>query len=137
MEISAARPESTAILQHAEPQLFVADLEAAFGFYVGRLGFDIAFSHGEPPFYAQVRRGGARLNLRLTGRPAFDPEFRRAEPDSLSATIAVDDVHSLFLEFERQEVDFHQRFRAEPWGARTFITRDPGGNLICFAGAMD
>jgi len=30
-------------------------------------------------------------------------------------------------------VDFAQTLRNEPWGARTFIVRDPDGNLILFA----
>lgn len=119
---------------HAEPQLFVSDLDAALGFYVGKLGFGIAFSYGEPPFYAQVHRDGARLNLRWVSRPPFDPSFLAAEADPLAATISVDDAKPLFLEFEREGVDFRQRLRTEPWGARTFIVADPDGNLICFAG---
>lgn len=119
---------------HAEPQLFVSDLAGACSFYVEKLGFELAFSYGEPPFYAQVHREGARLNLRLTGRPPFDPEFVAVEGDPLSATIAVSDAEPLFLEFGQKGVDFHQRLRAEPWNARTFVVRDPDGNLICFAG---
>lgn len=121
-------------LMHVEPQLFVADLAAALDFYVGALGFEIAFTYGEPAFYAQVRRDGARLNLRWVGRPAFDREFLESEDDPLAATIAVDDAESLFLEFAQRGVDFRQRLRREPWGARAFIVSDPDGNLICFAG---
>jgi hypothetical protein len=60
----------------AEPQLFVSDMRAALDFYTSKLGFAIAFAYGEPPFYAQVRRDGARLNLRLAGGPVFDESFR-------------------------------------------------------------
>ena len=126
---------SEAELLHAEPQLFVSDLAAALRFYRKQLGFSVAFSHGDPPFYAQVRRGGARLNLRHADRTAFDPEFLRAETDPLVATIAVDRAGPLFAELEDKGVEFRQRLRAEPWGAETFIVRDPDGNLICFAGA--
>jgi len=31
-------------------------------------------------------------------------------------------------------VRFHQELKTEPWGARTFIVKDPDGNLILFAG---
>ncbi len=122
-------------LLHAEPQLFVTDFDAALRFCGGQLGFSVAFSHGDPPFYAQVRRGGARLNLRHADRPPFDPEFVRAESDPLAATIAVDRAAPLYAELERNGVEFRQRLRAEPWGAETFIVRDPDGNLLCFAGA--
>lgn len=120
-------------LLFAEPQLFVTDLDLALNHYVGRLGFRLAFSHGEPAFYAQVVRDGARLNLRHVDVPAFDARFREAEGEVLSATITVDDVEPLFEEFERVGVEFHQPLRREDWGARTFIVADPDGNLILFA----
>ena len=137
MPNSTVHAGSGTTLLHAEPQLFVSDIEASLRFYRDQLGFAVAFSYGEPAFYAQVCRDGARLNLRHTDRPPFDAEFCRAEPDPLSATIAVDAAKPLFLEFERNGVAFQQRLRAEPWGARTFVIRDPDGNLICFAGRMD
>lgn len=118
----------------AEPQLFVADLDAACRFYVEVLGFDLAFSHGDPPFYAQVVRGGARLNLRRVEGPVFDAGFREREPDALSATLTLDDPEPLFRAFQAAGAPFHQALRTEPWGARTFIVRDPDGNLILFAG---
>ncbi len=119
----------------AEPQLFVADLGAACRFYSELLGFQLAFSYGEPPAYAQVARDGARLNLRHAEGPAFDAGFRARTPDALSATITVDDAGALFLEYQAAGVCFHQALRAEPWGARTFIVQDDDGNLIAFAGA--
>jgi catechol 2,3-dioxygenase-like lactoylglutathione lyase family enzyme len=134
MTTKAIDDRAATTLMHAEPQLFVADLDAAFGFYVGKLGFEIGFAHGEPPFYAQVHRDGARLNLRRVSRPAFDRAFLESEDHPLAATIAVDDAKPLFLEYEQAGVDFRQRLRTEPWGARTFIVADPDGNLICFAG---
>lgn len=119
----------------AEPQLFVADIEAALRFYGEVLGFDLAFSHGEPPFYAQVVRGGARMNLRRVEGRVFDAGFRDREPDALSATLTLDgEVEPLFRALEAMGAPFHQLLRTEPWGARTFIVRDPDGNLILFAG---
>ncbi|HYC75528.1 VOC family protein [Brevundimonas sp.] len=118
----------------AEPQLFVTDIDRAVDYYVGRLGFRLAFSHGEPAFYAHVVRDGARLNLRHADGPVFDPRFREAEGDVLSATITVDDAEALFAEFEGAGVAFHQRLKTEDWGARTFMVADPDGNLIAFAG---
>ena len=119
----------------AEPQLFVSDLEASCRFYIDRLGFTLAFVHGEPPFYGQVVRGEARLNLRRVEGPVFDAGFRAREPDALAVTVTVGDAASLFQAFERADAPFHQPLRTEPWGARTFIVRDPDANLILFAGA--
>jgi catechol 2,3-dioxygenase-like lactoylglutathione lyase family enzyme len=117
----------------AEPQLFVADIVVSCAFYTGKLGFAVAFTYGEPAFYAQVVRDGARLNLRCVSAPPIDPQRRDSE-QLLSASITLNDANPLFLEFQAACVEFHQALKKEPWGARTFIVRDPDGNLILFAG---
>jgi catechol 2,3-dioxygenase-like lactoylglutathione lyase family enzyme len=117
----------------AEPQLFVSNIVASCDFYTNKLGFTVAFTYGDPPFYAQVFRDGARLNLRHLDEPAIRPELRQRE-HLLSATITLDDAKPLFLELQAAGAAFHQTLKTEPWGARTFIVRDPDGNLILFAG---
>lgn len=121
------------ILLAAEPQLFVADIAASCEFYTKKLGFRIAFIYGEPPFYGQVCRDGANLNLRYVDEPILNTELRYRER-LLSASITVDDIKPLFLEFQAASVAFAQTLKTEPWGARTFMVRDPDGNLILFAG---
>lgn len=121
---------STRILT-AEPQIYVTDMPAALDFYVGKLGFATAFTYGEPPFYAQIYRAGARLNLRWVEGPVQT----LPEPDPICATLALDEAKPLFLEYEAAGVPFHQKLRTEPWGTRTFIVRDPDGNLLAFAGS--
>jgi catechol 2,3-dioxygenase-like lactoylglutathione lyase family enzyme len=124
---------SKPILLAAEPQLFVADIETACEFYTKKLGFTVAFVYGEPPFYGQVVRDGARLNLRCLSEPAINPELRERE-DLLSASITLDDAKPLYLEFQTAGVLFRQELKTEPWGARTFVVSDPDGNRILFAG---
>jgi catechol 2,3-dioxygenase-like lactoylglutathione lyase family enzyme len=121
------------ILLAAEPQLFVADVGVSCEFYTKKLGFTVAFTYGEPAFYGQVFRDGARLNLRHLDEPAIRPELQDRE-HLLSASITLDDAKPLFLEFQAAGVVFHQALKTEPWGARTFIVCDPDGNLILFAG---
>jgi catechol 2,3-dioxygenase-like lactoylglutathione lyase family enzyme len=128
-----SQTHSKPTLLAAEPQLFVADIGAACHFYTKKLGFTVAFTYGEPPFYGQVFRDGARLNLRHLDEPAIRPELQDRE-HLLSASITVDDAKPLFLEFQAAGVVFHQVLKTEPWGARTFIVCDPDGNLILFAG---
>ena len=136
MTDTRSETRSKPTLLAAEPQLFVADIAVSCAFYTRELGFSIAFTFGEPPFYAQVFRDGARLNLRCLAEPALDPQLRDGE-DLLSASITLDDAKSLFLEFQAAGVAFHQALRTEPWGARTFIVRDPDGNLILFSARGD
>jgi uncharacterized glyoxalase superfamily protein PhnB len=128
-----------AVIAGVEPQLFVADARAAVEFFVAKLGFSVVFIYGEPPYYAQVRRGGARLNLRCVDRPVIDPGLRDRE-ELLSATLTVtsaDEIRQLFQEFEGQGVSFAQTLTKKPWGARDFIIRDLDGNLLLFAGPAE
>ena len=89
-----------AVIAAAEPQLFVADIKSSCDFFNGKLGFKIAFTYGEPPFYAQVMRDGVRLNLRCVEQPVIDAELRNRE-ELLSASLTVataEEIKALFLE---------------------------------------
>jgi catechol 2,3-dioxygenase-like lactoylglutathione lyase family enzyme len=128
-----------ATLIAAIPQLFVSDIAASCAFFTGKLGFAAEFIHGEPPFYAQVKRGGAQVTLRHVDRDVMDKiaTAMKADVDMLAASVSVDDVLALYSEFQAADVAFHQNLRTEPWGARTFIVRDLDGNLLLFAGSAD
>lgn len=114
----------------AFPQVFVADVEVSCRFFVETLGFTLCFKYGQPAFYALVQRDGARLNLRFVHKPVLD---REAEPDLLSASIPVENVKSLYLEYRAAGAPLHQALKKQPWGLRDFIVRDPDGNLILFS----
>src|SRR4029450_1022199 len=119
-----------------EPEVFVADFEAAAAFFTEKLGFEVVFTYGEPPFYGQVRRDKAAINLRLICEPVFVGNIRERK-ELLAAAFNVgnaDDIRRLFTEFQSAGVDFFRPLKQEPWGARTFIVRDPDGNLLLFAG---
>ena len=130
---------SQATLIAAVPQLFVSDIAASCDFFTRKLGFTVEFVYGDPPFYAQVKRGGARIALRHVDRDVMEKIAlaMTADVDMLAASISVDDVASLHDAFQATDVAFHQTLRTEPWGARTFIVQDPDGNLLLFAGAAD
>lgn len=128
-----------AVIAGTAAQLFVADIKTSCDFFTQKLGFSIVFVYGEPPFYAQVRRDAGLLNLKCTDRPVIDPELRNRE-SLLSSDMGVDsaeEIKQLFLEFQGKGVTFFQTLRKEPWGAKTFIVKDPDGNLLLFAGPAD
>jgi uncharacterized glyoxalase superfamily protein PhnB len=128
-----------AVIAAAEPQLFVADIKSSCDFFDGKLGFKIAFTYGEPPFYAQVMRDGVRLNLRCVEQPVIDAELRNRE-ELLSASLTVataEEIEALFLEFQASGATFFQTLKRQPWGARDFIVNDPDGNLLLFAGPAE
>jgi uncharacterized glyoxalase superfamily protein PhnB len=128
-----------AVIASAEPELFVADIKSSCDFFASRLGFAIGFTYGEPPFYAQVRRDGARLNLCCVEKPVIDPNQRDRE-QLLSAALTVataSEITQLFLEFQATGATFFQTIKREPWGARNFIVSDVDGNLLLFAGPAE
>ena len=134
-QLNVTRPVITA----AEPQLLVADVRASCDFFSQKLGFKIAFVYGDPPFFGQVMRDGARLNLRCVDAPIIDTALRDRE-DLLSATMTVEtaiEIKQLFLEFQAIGVQFDQTLKQQPWGAMNFIVKDPDGNLLLFAGPAD
>ena len=98
MSDHAAKTSSKAVIASAEPQLFVADIKASCDFFTGKLGFAVAFTYGEPPFYAQVQRDGARINLRCVAQPVIDAGLRdREQLLSAALTVAtVEEIKALF-----------------------------------------
>jgi uncharacterized glyoxalase superfamily protein PhnB len=127
------------ILNSIEAQLFVANIQDSCDFYTNKLGFAVEFIYGDPPFYGQVRRDNARLNLRLVCEPVFVEGIRERE-HLLSASItvaSVNEIKQLFLSYQAAGVSFSQTLKKEPWGARTFAVMDPDGNLILFAGPAE
>jgi uncharacterized glyoxalase superfamily protein PhnB len=123
----------------AEPQMFVRNIKASCDFFVEKLGFTMVFVYDEPPCYAQVKRDGARINLRHVNNPVIDPD-RQFREFLLSASMTVEttaEIRELFREFESKGVAFRQALKRQPWGALDFIVKDPDGNLLLFAGPAD
>src|ERR1700683_4708943 len=124
------------VLSSIEAQLFVANIKSSRDFYTNKLGFAVEFISGDPPYYGQVFRDNARLNLRLVFEPVFVADVRKRE-HLLSASITVatsNDIKELFLSYQAAGVSLDQALKKEPWGARTFVVSDPDENLILFAG---
>jgi uncharacterized glyoxalase superfamily protein PhnB len=127
---------SKATIVGAEPQLFVTDINRSCKFFQEKLGFSLVFSYGDPPYYAQMGRDAARLNLRRVERPVIESTVRDGEELlSVSMTVATaKEIKLLFLEFQSAGVTFHQTLKKQPWGATNFIVKDTDGNLLLFAG---
>ena len=134
--MAQTHPQSQPILTSVAAHLYVRDLKASTDFFVAKLGFTIDFVYGDPPFYSQVSRDNGRLALRQMDEPFFAEDIRQREV-LLSASITVasaDEIEQLFLAYQAADVPLAQSLRNEPWQAKTFIVKDPDGNLILFAG---
>jgi uncharacterized glyoxalase superfamily protein PhnB len=122
---------SEIIVKSIVPILFVRDVTASAAFFQEKLGFEIDFLHGEPPFYGSVSRDAACLHLRFVHQPNFT-ELAAREVSLILASVEVSDVRALFEEFNGRGVAFTQMPTRQIWGGTDFHVRDPDGNVISF-----
>jgi uncharacterized glyoxalase superfamily protein PhnB len=127
---------SNVVLKPAVPILFVREVPASAIFFKEKLGFDIDFLYGEPPFYGSISRGGACLHLRCVHEPNF-AELAAREVSLILASIEVSDIRGLFEEFKERGVEFAQTPTKQPWGGTDFHVRDPDGNVVSFVRYSD
>jgi len=118
-------------LKSIVPILFVRDVSASAAFFEEKLGFEIDFLYGTPPFYGSVSRDKVRLHLRFVHQPNF-AELAAREASLILATVEVSDVQGLFEEFRERGVEVAQTPTKQPWGGTDFHVRDPDGNAISF-----
>ncbi|MDE2879952.1 VOC family protein [Candidatus Palauibacter soopunensis] len=108
------------------------DVAAAIGFYVGRLGFELAFADStRDPGYAGVRRDGIELHLQWHDAE----EWSRVERPMLRFVVPA--VEDLFEEYRDQGV-FHERtaLRRTLSGTREFAFYDLDMNGLTFYRAL-
>ena len=94
------------LLKDVIPILLVRDVDCA-AFFNQKLGFDIDFLHGLPPFYGAVSRDGVRLHMRFVHEP-FLAKAAALEESVIVAFIEVSNVQVLFAEFKARGVEFAQ-----------------------------
>ena len=118
-------------LKRVTPILLVRDVQTCAAFFQQKLGFDIDFLHGLPPFYGAVSRDGVCLHMRYVQRPFF-AQAAVQEKSLICASIEVSNGQALFEEFKAQGVEFAQKLKKQAWGGTDFHVRDPDGNVISF-----
>lgn len=118
-------------LKDVIPILLVRDVEICAAFFQQKLGFEIDFLHGLPPFYGAVSRDGVCLHLRFVHQPFF-AQAAALEESVIVASVEVSNVQALFAEFKARGVEFAQTLTKQAWGGTDFQVRDPDGNAISF-----
>src|SRR5262245_51306922 len=110
--------------------LFVEDLDAARGFYIGVFGLPVVF---EDDNSAVFRFGETLVNLlKVSEAPELiDPAA--VAPQEAGArfqfTLEVEDVDATCEELRRRGVEILNGPMDRPWGPRTASFRDPGGHI--------
>jgi uncharacterized glyoxalase superfamily protein PhnB len=118
-------------LKDVTPILLVRDVKTCAAFFQQKLGFEIDFLHGLPPFYGAVSRDGVCLHMRYVQQPFF-AQASAQEKSLICASIEVSNVQGLFKEFKARGVEFVQTLKKQAWGGTDFQVRDPDGNVISF-----
>ncbi|NYF91760.1 glyoxalase superfamily protein [Tunturiibacter empetritectus] len=124
-------PSSQPFLKKVTPILLVHNVESSAAFFQQKLGFEIDFLHGLPPFYGAVSRDGVCLHLRFVHQPFF-AQVAAQEKSLIIVSIEVANVQDLFKEFKSRNVEFAQKVTKHPWGGTDFHVRDPDGNVLSF-----
>jgi len=119
------------VLKSVIPILLVRDVAACAAFFHEKLGFEVDFLHGLPPFYGAVSRDGVCLHMRFVHKPLF-AQIAAREKSLICASIEVSNVQGLFEEFKARDVEFAQTLTKQAWGGTDFHVRDPDGNAISF-----
>ncbi|HEY5337806.1 MAG TPA: glyoxalase superfamily protein [Rhizomicrobium sp.] len=119
------------VFEAVVPILFVSDVTAGANFFADKLGFEIDFLYGTPPFYGSVSRDGVCLHLRFVHQPVFSKAAAQEE-SLVAASFEVSDVQSLLVEFETRGADIVQKLVRHDWGGTDFHVRDPDGNVVSF-----
>jgi uncharacterized glyoxalase superfamily protein PhnB len=119
------------VLHKVVPILLVRNVTASATFFQEKLGFEIDFLHGLPPFYGSVSRDGVCLHLRFV-HESFFVKAAALEKSVICASFEVSNVQGLFKEFQERGVEFAQGLTKQAWGGTDFQVRDLDGNVISF-----
>lgn len=119
MQIQGA-PEIYCEKQH--PSLCVRDVLSAADFYVGKLGFKLGFTWGDPPTFAGVNFGSVQTFLQQ-GTP---------NPEGCSVFFVVENADELYAFHEANGVAILAPPEDRPWGLRDYTVEDLHGYRLTF-----
>lgn len=108
----------------------VRDVLASVAWYRDVLGFEIAFTYGEPVFYAGVERGDVLIHLQ-----AASDTTRQCGQGAIN--IFVTKVDALYGDFKANGADLPMTPGDRPYGLRDFSLSDPDGNRLTFGEEID
>lgn len=115
-------------IESVSPILSVSDLSKAIDFYRDTLGFDLAWSWGEPPDIAAVCRDG--IEITLTQRPGSKPA------GAAQIYLGVTGIDDYYESLVSADVTIIVPIEDRPYGMRDFRIADPSGNELSIGQAI-
>lgn len=110
----------------AAPVLCVAEIGPMRDALVGKLGFAVQGSAGDPPSWMSLARDGVELMLVCGAHPPPAQDW--------AAYLYVEGVDELYAECLQRGADLVGPPVDKPYGLREFEARLPDGRLIAFGG---
>jgi catechol 2,3-dioxygenase-like lactoylglutathione lyase family enzyme len=108
----------------------VRDITASLAYFRDSLGFEIAFTYGEPTFYAGVCRGTVTIHLQAASQTP-----RPIGASSLSVFVgSADELHR---EFVQRGARILKEPATYPYGMRDFNVEDLDGNTLIFGHSVE
>lgn len=109
-------------IESVSPILSVDDLAGSLDFYLQTLGFDLAWSWGEPPDIAAVCRDGVEITL--TQRAGAKPS------GAAHVYLGVSGIEAYYGALVDAGVAIVVPLGDRPYGMRDFRIADPSGNEL-------
>ena len=106
----------------AAPGVAVRDIQSAYAFYSGVLGFQKVFENGNPVGFMVLKKDGAEIHL-------IQQRDHRATVVNVFHMF-VDDIAALYAICQGAGVRITKSLQDKDYGQRAFVFADPDGNRI-------
>lgn len=119
------------------PVLFVEKIEPTLPFWVERLGFEktVEVPEGSELGFVIFQKGDAELMFQTRTSVEKDlPQMAEFATPRAGTFIEVDDFDDLLKRMGGADIIMQERKTF--YGMREILVREPGGNIICFAGRV-
>lgn len=118
-----------ALLRDCAPVLVVKNVPASVAHYRDTLGFEVAFTWGDPVTFAGVCRDDVTIHLQA------DDQTRRPAGGG-AVSIFVDDADRLYAELTERGATIPIEPKTYPYGMHEFSAFDPDGNQLTYGHAV-
>lgn len=117
-------PES--LFLRIAPVLSVDNVFETAVFYREKLGFEIDFVYGDPPYYAMVKRGN-NVSIHLSER---EDTTKKIKP--CHVYVFVSDVDAVYEEYRSKGLSIADPPEDQDYGMREFDLVGPNGHFLTF-----
>lgn len=114
------------------PVLLVADVIASANYYRDKLGFTYLQVLGEPPNFCMIHRDGQTVMLSQVSNPSQIVPHYKIVDKMWNAYFWVDDVDTLYEEFEKKGATIDYGLGVKDYGVKEFGIQDLDGYDIGF-----